>query len=69
MKNNVLLSRAECDALRRIAIHGIMLHNYCHWLWFAIRENEYKFYLSRSQHPADYFASAVDEMRPVQLPS
>lgn len=67
MKNNVLLSRGECDALRGIAILGIMLHNYCHWLWFAIRENEYKFYLSRSQQLADYFASGVDEMLPVQL--
>lgn len=67
MKNNVLLSRAECDALRGIAILGIMLHNYCHWLWFAIRENEYKFYMSRSQQLADYFAGGIDAMLPVQL--
>lgn len=67
MKNNSLLSKAECDALRGIAILGIMLHNYCHWLWFAIRENEYKFYMSRSQQLADYFAAGTDEMLPVQL--
>lgn len=31
------------NALRGIAILGIMLHNYCHWLGFAVRENEYTF--------------------------
>lgn len=38
-----LLSRAECAALRGIAILGIVLHNYCHWLGFAVKENEYTF--------------------------
>lgn len=38
-----LLSRAECNALRGIAIIGIVLHNYCHWLGFAVKENEYTF--------------------------
>lgn len=31
------------NALRGIAILGIMLHNYCHWLGFAVKENEYTF--------------------------
>lgn len=67
MKNNVLLSRAECNALRGLAILGIMLHNYCHWLSFAIKENEYKFRFSRSQQLADYIAGGIDEMLPIQL--
>lgn len=38
-----VLSRMECNALRGIAIIGIVLHNYCHWLGFAVKENEYTF--------------------------
>ena len=38
-----LLSRAECSALKGIAILCIMLHNYCHFLGFAVKENEYTF--------------------------
>ena len=43
MKNGVFLSRTESSALRGIAILGIILHNYCHFLGFAVKENEYKF--------------------------
>ena len=39
-----LLTRAECNALRGIAILGIVLHNYCHWLSGIVRENEYQFF-------------------------
>ena len=38
-----LLSMAESKALRGIAILGIILHNYCHFLGFAVKENEYTF--------------------------
>lgn len=38
-----LLSLAESKALRGIAILGIILHNYCHFLGFAVKENEYTF--------------------------
>lgn len=38
-----LLSLTESKALRGIAILGIMLHNYCHFLGFAVKENEYTF--------------------------
>lgn len=41
--NKQLLSLAESKALRGIAILGIMLHNYCHFLRFAVKENEYTF--------------------------
>ena len=39
-----LLTRQECAALRGIAIMGIVLHNYCHWLYLAVKENEYAFH-------------------------
>ena len=42
--NAPLLTRAECTALRGIAIIGIFLHNYCHWLAPVIKENEYQFF-------------------------
>lgn len=38
-----MLTRKECSALRGIAILAIMLHNYCHWLRLAVKENEYTF--------------------------
>jgi len=40
-----LLSRAECNAMRGLAIIGIFLHNYCHWLAPAVKENEYQFFI------------------------
>lgn len=40
---NTFLSRAECSALRGIAIIGIFLHNYLHWLNSMVKENEYTF--------------------------
>ncbi len=39
-----LLTRTECDALRGLAIIGIFLHNYCHWLGPIVKENEYQFF-------------------------
>lgn len=38
-----LLSRAQTSALKGVAILCIMLHNYCHFLGFAVKENEYTF--------------------------
>lgn len=38
-----LLTRTQCSAMRGLAIIGIFLHNYCHWLGFAVKENEYTF--------------------------
>lgn len=37
------LNKQECSALRGLAILAIVLHNYCHWLGFAVKENEYTF--------------------------
>ena len=41
--NSALLTRAECNVLRGLAIIGIFMHNYCHWLPGIVRENEYQF--------------------------
>lgn len=38
-----MLTRAECNVLRGLAIIGIFLHNYCHWLGPVVKENEYTF--------------------------
>lgn len=42
--NQDLLTRSECNALRGLAIAGIFLHNYCHWLGPVVKENEYQFF-------------------------
>lgn len=43
-KGNGFLSLMECSALRGIAILGIFLHNYLHWLNPMVKENEYLFH-------------------------
>ena len=48
-----LLSLAESKALRGIAILGIILHNYCHFLGFAVKENEYTFTLAKPMQLLD----------------
>lgn len=45
-----LLSRMECSALRGIAIAGIFLHNYCHWVGQIVQENEYTFDMDNCNH-------------------
>ena len=45
------LSKMECNAMRGIAILGIVLHNYCHWLAPIVKENEYQY----NQHNVDWF--------------
>lgn len=65
MENN-LLSRAECNALRGLAIIGIVLHNYCHWLRHIVRENEYQYF----QRNVDGLVHAVgqpDALLPIHL--
>lgn len=39
-----LLTRTECEVLRGLAIIGIFLHNYSHWLGPIVKENEYQFF-------------------------
>lgn len=42
-QTTALLTRSECNVLRGLAIIGIFMHNYCHWLPGIVRENEYQF--------------------------
>lgn len=61
-----LLTRAECNALRGIAILGIFLHNFCHWLNPVVKENEYQYF----QHNVDWFtqcATRVNELFPAHV--
>ncbi len=44
-----LLNKEQCSALRGIAIIGIFMHNYLHWLGPMVKENEYQFF----QHNVD----------------
>ena len=61
-----LLTRAECNALRGIAILGIFLHNFCHWLNPVVKENEYQYF----QHNVYWFAQCaarVNELFPAHV--
>lgn len=48
--NTPTLSRSECNVLRGLAIIGIFLHNYCHWIGSIVKENEYQYF----QHNVDW---------------
>jgi len=64
--NHQLLTRAECKAMRGLAIIGIFMHNYCHWLNPVVKENEYQYFQSNT----DWFRqvlSAPDELLPMHL--
>src|SRR3712207_3858386 len=50
-----LLTKYECAAMRGLAITGIVLHNYFHWLGMAVKENEYTF----SEKNADGIIAAL----------
>jgi len=41
------LTRNETNAMRGIAIIGIFLHNFLHWLQPMLKENEYMFHVDR----------------------
>ena len=61
-----LLTRAECNALRGLAILGIFLHNFCHWLNPIVKENEYQYF----QRNVDWFAQCaarVNELFPAHV--
>lgn len=51
------MKKIETQALRGIAILGIVLHNYCHFLGFAVKENEFKFDATRPALFLDKFLS------------
>ena len=50
-------SIVNSGAIRGLAILGIILHNYCHWLSGIVRENEYTFKSNNVQGMLHAFAS------------
>ncbi|MBQ5509380.1 MAG: acyltransferase, partial [Muribaculaceae bacterium] len=68
LKGNNILSRVQCDVLRGIAIIGIFLHNFCHWLKGANEENEYLFNQERADNMWNYWTSGnIDQFFPIQF--
>ena len=61
-----LLSRAECTAMRGIAILAIVLHNYCHFIGKIVKENEYQFFTSNNDR-LWHALTNPDELLPVHL--
>ena len=61
-----LLSRAECTAMRGIAILAIVLHNYCHFIGKIVKENEYQFFTSNNDRLWNAITNP-DELLPVHL--
>ena len=61
-----LLSRAECTAMRGIAILAIVLHNYCHFIGKIVKENEYQFFTSNNDRLWHALTNS-DELLPVHL--
>lgn len=53
--NHELLTRPECNVMRGIAILGIVLHNFCHWLNPIVKENEFSF----TQFNVDYLSAVM----------
>lgn len=66
ISDKTLLSRTECAALRGIAILGIFLHNYLHWLRPMVKENEYQFYQHNIDRLKELLASPSWDL-PLQL--
>ena len=62
MRNGDFLSRTESATLRGIAILSIILHNYCHFLNFAVKENEYKFDAARPMQFLDHLVSLDSDL-------
>lgn len=67
LKGNQLLSRTQCDVLRGLAITGIFIHNFCHWLRGAHPENEFNFHPGNSTKMWDYWTGAIDQFAPIQF--
>ena len=61
-----LLTRSECTAMKGIAILGIMLHNYCHWLKDIVRENEFTWRQLRCDKLLEVLQQP-DELLPMHL--
>ena len=60
------LNRTECNVLRGLAIIGIFLHNYCHWLGPIVKENEYQ-YIQRNVDWLHQVMASPDGWLPMHL--
>ena len=67
LKGNEILTRTQCDVLRGLAIIGIFVHNFCHWLHGAHPENEFNFYQHNSNRMWDYWTGVIDQFAPIQF--
>lgn len=70
LKGNDLLNKNQCNALRGLAIIGIFLHNFCHWLdsKYVVLENEYNFFMKNSNRMWEYLTGGnIDVYLPVQF--
>lgn len=61
-----MLTRTECNLLRGLAILGIALHNFCHWLGPAVKENEYQF-MGNNVSGICHAIMSPDGMLPINL--
>lgn len=67
MNSSHWLSKDECTAMRGIAILGIVLHNFCHWINGPIvMENEFRYRINRVTAMLGAI-SDIDIYLPVQL--
>lgn len=57
----------ESQVLRGIAILGIILHNYCHWLNGIVRENEYTFTEGKVMQLTHLIKSPIDSLFPIHI--
>ena len=68
VKSDSILTKSQCDILRGLAIIGIFLHNFCHWLHGSNKENEYTFLLDRSNKMWHYWTDGgIDQFFPIQF--
>ena len=68
LKGDKLLSSAQCQMLRGIAILGIFLHNFCHLLRGSNEENEFEFIAERVSNMWNYWTGGnIDVFAPIQM--
>lgn len=68
LKGDKLLSKAQCEVSRGIAIIGIFLHNFCHLLKGSNEENEFDFIAERAQNMWNYWTGGnIDIFSPIQF--
>lgn len=68
LKGDKLLSSAQCQMLRGIAILGIFLHNFCHMLRGSNEENEFEFIAERASNMWNYWTGGnIDVFAPIQM--